>query len=270
MPTGPRNLITDVSGLLVGNASDTVLKSGVTVLTSDHPFRASVDIRGGAPGTRDTALLEPERTVDQIDALVLSGGSAFGLGAAEGVMAALRAAGRGFAVGPVHVPIVPTAIIFDLANGGAKDWVESSYPALGRSAFDAAAPTFEIGTAGAGVGALTARLKGGLGSTSARVGEWTVGALVVANPIGHVSPPGSRQFWAGAFEEGAEFGNLGAPRSTGPIGLGDTKLGAGIGSGGNTTIAIVATDAPLDKVALRRLAVAAQDGIARAIVPAHT
>lgn len=167
MRPGPRNLITDVAGLRVGNAADAALKSGVTVLTADAPFACGVHVMGGAPGTRETDLLAPDRLVEQVDALVLAGGSAFGLGACDGVMAGLRAAGRGFAVGPVRVPIVPGAILFDLLNGGDKDWDESPYPALGRQAYEAAGPAIALGSHGAGTGALTAQWKGGLGSASA-------------------------------------------------------------------------------------------------------
>lgn len=168
---GPRNLITDVPGVLVGNASDAVLKSGVTVLTAQKPFVAGVDIRGGAPGTREIGLLAPDKLVQTVDALVLSGGSAFGLDAASGVMDRLAALGRGYRVGAVHVPIVPAAILFDLNNGGRKDWASNPYRGLGEAALDAAAPDFGIGSQGAGTGALTARVKGGLGSASVRVGE---------------------------------------------------------------------------------------------------
>lgn len=162
MRPGLRNLITDVSGIGVGNADDPVLSSGVTVLTADAPLRAAVHVMGGAPGTRETDLLAPDKLVDGVDALVLSGGSAFGLAACDGVMAGLRAAGRGYAVGTARVPIVPGAIIFDLLNGGDKTWTNNPYPTLGRAAHAAAAPDFAIGTAGAGTGASTATLKGGL------------------------------------------------------------------------------------------------------------
>ncbi len=272
MKPGPRNLITDVEGLRVGNASDATLKSGVTCLVSDRPFTAAVDIRGGAPGTRDIALLAPDKTVSAVDALVLSGGSAFGLDAASGVMDALKAAGRGFAVGPVRVPIVPAAIIFDLLNGGRKDWRGNPYSALGLEAFGRASHDFDIGTSGAGTGALTARWKGGLGSASLVLPSgYTVGALVVVNPVGCVTSPGSRAFWAGGFELGGEFGGLGAPQAPyPPLGLSETKLSVSHGEGANTTIAIVATDCVLDKAALTRMATAAHDGMARAIQPSHT
>ena len=138
MRPGPRNLITDIPGLLVGNAEDHAVKTGATVLLSDTPFTAAVHVMGGAPGTRETDLLAPDKTVQQIDALVLSGGSAFGLDAASGVADGLRAAGRGFDVGGQRVPIVPGAIVFDLLNGGDKDWRDNPYKRLGRAALEAA------------------------------------------------------------------------------------------------------------------------------------
>lgn len=280
MIPGPRNLITDVPGILVGNAQDAGLKSGGTVLTSDRPFTASVHVMGGAPGTRETDLLAPDKSVAKIDALVLSGGSAFGLDACSGVMDALRANGRGFPVGPARVPLVPGAIIFDLLNGGGKGWEENPYRALGRAAFEAAAEEFSLGTAGAGTGALTAMVKGGLGSASLVLDSGvTVGALVAANPLGAVTTPGERHFWAAPFEIGDEFGGLGPDPSAG-LGrsLDSRKLAAVQKLGGgaplpeeraNTTIAIVATDAALSKAQCQRLATAAHDGIGRAIVPAH-
>ena len=141
---GPRNRITDVPGVRVGNASDARLKSGVTVLTAERPFVAAVDIRGGAPGTRETDLLAPGRLVPEVDAIVLAGGSVFGLAAASGVADRLRGLGRGFRAGPAPgliVPIVPAAILFDLANGGDKAWEENPYPGLGAAALAAAAGT---------------------------------------------------------------------------------------------------------------------------------
>lgn len=265
MRPGPRNLITDVRGLRVGNAEDYRIKTGVSVLTADAPFTASVHVMGGAPGTRDTELLSPETLVQTVDALVLSGGSAFGLDAAAGVMAALRAQGRGFRVHVQAVPIVPGAIIFDLANGGAKDWSDSPYPALGATALEAASEDFAIGTAGAGTGAITANLKGGLGSTSAVLASGvTVGALVAANPVGQVTAGNDPAFWAGAFEEGTEFGGLGPATAT------QDWFPTKVEQRGHTTIAIVATDMALTQAQAKRLAMMAQDGIARAVVPAHT
>lgn len=266
MHPGPLNLITDVEGLRVGNAGDARLKSGVTVLTAEAPFACGVHVMGGAPGTRETDLLAPDRLVQAVDALVLSGGSAFGLGAAEGVMAGLRTAGRGFAVGAARVPIVPAAILFDLLNGGDKGWEDSPYPALGRRALESAGTRFDLGTAGAGTGAMTARCKGGLGSASAVMEDGvTVGALVAVNALGSVTAP-SGQFWAAPWEMGAEFGGLGLG---GPFDPGGEPVPQKR-QGEATTIAIVATDAGLDKAGLTRMAVGAHDGLARAILPSHT
>ncbi|MFN3280124.1 MAG: P1 family peptidase [Tabrizicola sp.] len=266
MRPGPLNLITDVPGLRVGNADDARLASGVTVLTADRPFVAAVHVMGGAPGTRETDLLAPDRMVQEVDAIFLSGGSAFGLDAGQGVMQALRAAGRGFAVGPVAVPIVPGAIVFDLLNGGEKDWTESPYPRLGREAFKAAAQDFALGTAGAGFGAMTGNLKGGLGSASCVLPSGlTVGALVVVNALGQATVGETPHFWAAPWEEGAEFGGLGpAPRIPQEAPLPRKRIGEA------TTIAIVATDAALTKTEAQRMATAAHDGMARALVPSHT
>jgi len=267
MRPGPRNLITDVPGMLVGNAADARLKSGVTVLTSDAPFTAGVHVMGGAPGTRETDLLAPDRLVQQVDALVLSGGSAFGLDAAGGVADALRSRGRGYAVGDHRVPIVPAAILFDLGNGGAQDWSVNPWRQLGADALEASAAGFRLGTEGAGTGALTRGLKGGLGSASAVLeGGWTVGALVAVNAMGSVTAGPSGQFWAAPWELEAEFGGLGLPERFDP----GAEPAASKTRGGATTIAIVATDARLDQAQATRLAVTAQDGMARAIVPSHT
>ena len=266
MRPGPRNLITDIPGLMVGNADDPVLRSGVTVLTADTPFTAAVHVMGGAPGTRETDLLAPDKLVEGVDALFLAGGSAFGLDAGQGVMQGLRASGRGFAVGPVRVPIVPGAIVFDLLNGGDKGWTDSPYPALGRAAFDQASTDFALGTAGAGFGAATGTLKGGVGSASCVLPSgMTVGALVVVNALGQATVGNTGHFWAAPFEEGAEFGGLGpAPMSRHDAPLPRKRMGEA------TTIAIVATDAVLTKAQAQRMAVAAHDGMARALVPSHT
>jgi len=276
MKSGPHNLITDIPGLLVGNADDTTLKSGSTVLFADKPFYAAVDVRGGAPGTRETDLLAPDKLVQRIDAISLSGGSAFGLDAASGVMQELHQAGRGFEVEDVRVPLVSAAIVFDLLNGGNKNWTDSPYKQLGRQAMLAASTEpFALGSHGAGSGANTANLKGGLGSASVVMPDGhLVGALVVVNARGSVVTPAaggtgnvSEYFWASAFELGNEFGGRGLPAHLGTPALTDTSLSD---TPGNTTIAIVATDAPMSVGQLKRLAVAAHDGIARAIVPAHT
>jgi L-aminopeptidase/D-esterase-like protein len=267
--TGPLNLISDVAGLRVGNAEDVRLRSGITAVVFDRATVAAVDVRGGGPGTRETDLLAPENTVQTVDALVLSGGSAFGLDAATGVQARLRQHRRGFVIGPAVVPIVPAATMFDLANGGNKDWgAFSPYGDLGVAAFDAAAIEFTIGSAGAGFGATTADLRGGLGSASAVSPEGhTVGALVVVNAVGQAIVGDGPHFWAAPYEVGDEFGGLGWPERLSPEALAPRTKSA---PAGNTTIAIVATDAALSKPQARRLAVTAQDGLARAIRPVHT
>lgn len=267
MRPGPRNLITDVPGLFVGNAQDTVLKSGVTVVSGEAPLMAGVNVMGGAPGTRETDLLAPDKTVEQVNALVLSGGSAFGLAAADGVSSALRAAGIGFAVGPHVVPIVPAAIVFDLANGGDKKWETNPYPALGEAAHDALSTEFSLGSIGAGTGATTVNLKGGLGSASLVLPSGhTVGALVVVNALGSATVDDSPHFHAAPCELDEEFGGLGPKITHNAAKTPPTKLAPG----GATTIAIVATDAALNKPGCTRLATAAQDGMARALWPSHT
>lgn len=272
-----RNLITDIKGLKVGNASDDKLKSGTTALVCDHPMVASCSVLGGAPGTRDTELLQPEQTVEAIDALVLSGGSAYGLDAAGGVQGWLRNQGRGFAIGPVQVPIVPAAIIFDLINGGEKDWQrQSPYWELGWQAAEHADDDFSIGSVGAGTGALTAGLKGGLGSASFLTEDGiTIAALVVVNALGKATMGDSGYFWAASFEKGDEFGGNGLPLEM-PAGIDEpiTKMNAmREGAGGhhaNTTIGIIATDAKLTKAQAKRLSIMAHDGFARALWPSHT
>ncbi len=271
MQPGSKNLITDVEGLRVGNASDTSLKSGATVLTADTPFTASVAVMGGAPGTRETDLLQPDKSVAAVDALVLSGGSAYGLDACSGVSDALRAAGRGFRVGTAIIPLVPGAIIFDLLSGGDKNWAHNPYRELGRAAHDAAAPDFAIGSEGAGTGAMTAMMKGGLGSASLVLPNGiTVGALVAANPMGSVTTPGDRHFWAAPFEINGEFGGLGPDPASGLGRNLDSRKITAMLERANTTIAIIATDATLDKAQCQRVAWAAHDGIGRACVPAHS
>ncbi|MEM6371749.1 MAG: P1 family peptidase [Pseudomonadota bacterium] len=271
MIPGAQNAITDIPGLLVGNAQDDVLKSGVTVLTADVPFTASVSVLGGAPGTRETDLLAPDKSVAQVDALVLSGGSAYGLDACSGVVDGLRAAGRGYRVGSVIIPLVPSAIVFDLLSGGDKDWVSSPYPALGRAALDGACASTPIGSVGAGTGAMTAMMKGGLGTASLVLDNGiTVAALVAANPMGSVTTPGDRHFWAAPYEIDAEFGGIGPDPVTGLGRSIESRKLTAMMERANTTIAIVATDAALDKAQCQRLAIAAHDGIARACVPAHS
>jgi len=271
MTPGPRNLITDVPGLLVGNASSVEMKTGTTVLSADKPFTASVSVLGGAPGTRETDLLAPDKSVAQIDALVLSGGSAYGLDACSGVSDALRAQGRGYRVADAVIPLVPGAIIFDLLSGGDMGWAENPYRDLGRAAYADLLDDFELGTVGAGTGAMTAMMKGGLGSASLRLPNGiTVGALVAANPMGAVTTPGDRHFWAAPFEIGDEFGGLGTDPASGLGRSLQSRKTAGMLERANTTIAIVATDAALTKSECQRMAVMAHDGIGRACIPAHT
>ena len=271
MIPGSRNLITDVAGLRVGNAQDHRLKSGTTVLVGDRPFIAAVDVMGGAPGARETELLAPDKSVEAVDALFLSGGSAFGLDAGSGVMDGLRRMGRGFRVEHATIPIVPGAILFDMINGGDKDWTENPYRALGAEALAAADIDFALGTFGAGTGALTANLKGGLGSASMVLDNGvTVGVLVAANPTGCVTVGDRPNFWAAPFELDGEFGGRGT--FAGPVPYADTTRTKRDGTRqlANTTIGIVATDAILTKAQAKRLAVAAQDGIARGVSPSHT
>jgi D-aminopeptidase len=265
----PRNLLTDVAGLTVGNAHDVRLRSGVTVLLAERPLTAAVDVRGGGPGTRETDALGLAGTVETAHAFVLSGGSAFGLAAATGVQSWLAERGVGFAIGPVRVPIVPQAIVFDLLNGGDKQWGrQPPYERLAIEACDAAGVDFALGSAGGGYGATTAGCKGGLGSASAMV-SWgaTVGALVVVNAVGSVTIGDGPHFWAAPFEVGDEFGGHGQPAR---LGADDRRIRLKGGLRENTTIAVVATDARLSKPQCHRLAIAAQTGLARAIHPVHT
>lgn len=271
MQPGPKNLITDVQGLKVGHAQDAALKSGTTVLSADTPLTSSVHVMGGAPGSRETDLLDPDKSAPGVDAFVLSGGSAFGLDAASGVMQGLREKGRGFPVHRARVPIVPAAIIFDLINGGDKTWTTSPYPALGEAALSSADATFALGSHGAGIGAMSAMLMGGTGSASLVLESGVrVGALMIANPIGSVTTPGERHFWAAPFEIDGEFGGLGPdPRAGLGRAMKSDKITAMMRQA-NTTIGIVATDAKLTKAQCKRMAIAAHDGIARACMPAHT
>jgi L-aminopeptidase/D-esterase-like protein len=271
--TGQRNLITDVAGLRVGNANDHKVNSGVTAILCDPGATAAVQVLGGAPGTRETDLLEPHNTVQSVNGLVLSGGSAFGLDAASGAQAYLREQGIGFEVGPHRIPILPAAILFDLINGGDKDWGRyPPYRELGYQAAASASEDFAIGSQGAGMGALTAALKGGLGSASFVTPDGhVVGALVAVNPMGSATISGTRHFWAAPFELGDEFGGLGLP-SPMPDDASDLRIKfRDMQRGGaNTTIAVVATDAVLTKAEAKRLAIAAHAGFARAIWPSHT
>lgn len=260
--SGPANLITDVAGLRIGNAHDPRLASGVTVAVFDEPAVASVAVVGGAPAGRDQECLEPDRSLERIDAIVLSGGSGFGLDAASGVQAWLRERGRGLPVRTVRVPIVPSAILFDLLNGGDKEWGRyPPYRELGYAACEAAAGSFALGTAGAGYGATTVDLKGGLGSVSARTSTGhMVGAIVAVNALGSALIGPGPHFWAAPFERDDEFGGLGWPSRF--DGLQDRPSWKG---GPATTIGAVATDATLTKAQAKRLAIIAATGLAKAL-----
>ncbi|RDV05269.1 P1 family peptidase [Undibacter mobilis] len=264
-----RNLITDVAGLRVGHAHDEKLASGSTVILFDRPVTAAVDVRGGGPGTRETALLDPAQTLEHADAIVLSGGSAFGLDAPSGTQAFLREKGRGFRIGSAIVPIVPGAIMFDLLNGGDKNWDRyPPYREFGYEATRTASVDFALGSVGAGLGATTVNFKGGVGSASAKTpGGITVGAIVVINAVGTAVVGDGPHFWAAPFEKNGEFGGRGMPSQFSPS---DLAIRAKGGPQENTTIAMIATDAKLSKAQCNRLAVMAQDGLARAIYPVHS
>lgn len=263
-----KNLITDIPGFQVGHAHDEKLGSGVTALIFETPAVASVAVHGGAPGLRDAALLEPEMSVERIDALVLSGGSVYGLDSMGGVLAFLRESGRGFAVRDIKVPIAPGAILFDLLNGGDKNFGrEPIYWRLGYRAATAAAADFPLGSVGAGYGATTADLKGGLGSASATASSgFRIGALVAVNAVGKATIGDGPHFWAAPYEQNGEFGGLGLPTPWPSDALNLRIKGE---ASENTTIAIVATDAALTKPEAKRLAIMAHDGMARALRPSH-
>ncbi len=275
---GPRNLITDVDGVLVGNAHDAHVRTGVTVILAPQRAVAGVDMRGGAPGTRETDALDPINLVDAVDAIVLSGGSVYGLDAASALTNWLGARGVGYRLGSskISAPIVPSAVLFDLANGGDKSWGElPPYRALAIDACKTASDRFELGTQGAGFGALAGAYKGGLGSASIMAGNGlAIGALVAVNAVGSPVIPGSSCFWAAPFEINGEFGSRTQSEGTN-LALGypfeNSKLSATSARGPlNTTIAVVATNANLTPAEAKRFAIMSQDGLARALRPSHT
>ena len=267
-----KNLLTDVAGVRVGHADDEALASGVTAVVFDRPAIAAMDVRGGGPGTREGALLDPVNVVEKIDAIALSGGSAFGLEAGAGVQAWLAEQGRGFQVRGAIIPIVPGAICFDLLNGGNKQWGRfAPYRDLGYEAAATAVTEFALGSVGAGLGANVANLKGGLGSASATTETGLrVGALAVVNAVGSTTIGDGPWFWAAPFEIGDEYGGRGLPSSfTAEMRSMRLKGAAAANAGENTTLAIVVTDAMLTKPQAKRLAMMAQTGFARAIYPVH-
>ena len=267
-----KNLLTDISGVHVGHAHDATIATGVTAILFDTPAVASIDVRGGGPGTREDALLQPESTVEAIDGIALSGGSAFGLDAAGGVQAWLAEQGRGLRIREAVIPIVPGAICFDLLNGGDKAWGRfSPYRDLGYAAACAASGDFALGSVGAGLGAAIANFQGGLGSASAQTESGvTVGALAVVNAVGSVTVGDGPWFWAAPFEQDNEFGGRGQPPSFTPDMLrARLKGGPAATNAENTTLVVVVTDAVLTKPQAKRLAMIAHTGMARAIYPVH-
>jgi L-aminopeptidase/D-esterase-like protein len=270
--TGEKNLITDVPGIKVGNAQDENLRSGVTVVKPDDPAVASVDVRGGGPGSRETEALNSDCLVDVVHAVVLSGGSAYGLDAAGGVMSYLAKQKIGFQLEDAIIPIVPSAILFDLLNGGDKAWGDvSPYAALGQKAAGLCDTDFKLGNEGAGIGAVAGGIKGGLGSSSFVYNDdnnkITIGAIAAVNSMGSVTMPDSSVMWAAPFEQNHELGGQKAPEENARYNL-DYTFELPVGK--NTTLAIVATDAILTKPQARRVAIMAQDGLARAIRPIHS
>jgi L-aminopeptidase/D-esterase-like protein len=276
---GARNLITDVPGLRVGHSADERARTGVTALLCATDWVAGIDVRGGGPGIRESEALAPENLVGRAHAIVLAGGSVFGLAAADGVACALCAQGVGLHLRPgsLAIPIVPCAVLHDLANGGDKDWGGAPpYRDLGIEAAAAAGADFALGSVGAGRGAQAGLGKGGLGSASLDLGEGLiVGALVAVNSVGSVFMPDGKTFWAWAFELDGELGGAAPPGAgmdlSDPI-ADDSRL-AQLGrlqAGANTTLGVVACTADLSTAECKRVAMMAHDGIARAVRPAHT
>ncbi|SNS74514.1 P1 family peptidase [Rhodococcoides kyotonense] len=278
MGAGPKDSLTDVAGLLVGHHHqidpDARLGSGAatgcTVVRALGGAVAAVDVRGGGPGTRETDLLDPSHSVQQVNSILLTGGSAYGLAAADGVMRWLEEHGHGIAMGSPDqvVPIVPAAVIFDLPVG---DWTVRPTAEFGYRAAAAAAADFATGSVGAGVGARAGVLKGGVGTASTVIDGGpadgvTVGALIVTNPVGSVFDPRTGLPWGVGSQGSQAFGM----RTPDVHELWNANALAPKGTALNTTIGVVATDVDLSASACKRVAVAAHDGLARAIRPAHS
>jgi L-aminopeptidase/D-esterase-like protein len=276
---GPKNLITDIAGLKVGHATSEHARSGATTLLCGAGWAAAVDVRGGGPGTRETDALAPENLVGRAHAVVLAGGSVFGLAAADGVAALLSTQGVGLQLrsGSPAIPIVPCAVLHDLANGGDKNWgLSPPYRDLGLRAAGEAGTEFALGSVGAGRGAMAGLRKGGIGSASLDLhGGLMVGALVALNSVGSALMPDGKTYWAWGYELEGEFGGGGPPQQS--MDLSDPApdesrlLAIGrLTRGVNTTLAVIACTADLNTVECKRVAMMAQDGIARAVRPAHT
>lgn len=253
----------------IHHAHDAAARSGVTVLIPDAPLSCAVDMRGGGPATRETDAVGPDATLGIAHAVVLSGGSVFGLAAADTVAAMLSARGAGLALvpGTPPVPIVPAACLYDLNNGGAKGWgAVPPYAVLAREALAKDPDTGAMGSVGAGFGAMAGAWRGGFGTASAEHDGVIVTAHVATNAIGSPLMPDGRTFWAWPFEREGEFGGR-TPGAMPPL----PALPADIKGGGATATCIgaVTVGAPLSRMALRRIAVMAQDGLARALRPSH-
>jgi len=263
-----------LSGYRIGQAHDARVKTGVTVILPDAPATASVDVRGGGPGTREISALQDGGLIDQVHAIVLSGGSVYGLAAADAVTTWLGAQRIGYDTGREGVPvspIVPSAILFDNANGGDKDWgIEPPFRALALQACEGLTRNVAEGAFGAGHGATAGLYLGGLGIATETVDGINVQAVIAANPVGSPYLPGTKCPHAWAYERGDEFGNIKPPadyKHTEPT---DTKLSFLKAAGQSTVIGAILTDAALSQKQLKRLAIMAQDGITMAVQPAHT
>lgn len=283
---GSRNLITDVSGVQVGHAEDYKIGTGVTVITGDNPFSAAVDVRGGGPGTRETDMLSLENSIGRADAIVLSGGSAYGLDASSEIQDLLRDDGKGYQLGKAIIPLVPSAVIFDLnINDNPhvnKIGHRSPWRNLANQAYKSCSNNFLLGSYGAGCGATTATLKGGQGSSSwkqkySNGQEYTVGAIVINNAVGNPLLNKGPCFLSGYLEIDKEFGGYGTSNENFDHVIRSKRLPRSIGIAdtfnqisSNTVIGVVATDAPLSRINLKRLAIMAHDGIAKSLSPAHT
>lgn len=261
-----------IAGVRIGHAADAKVNTGTTVCLFDKPSVASVHIMGAAPGTRETELLSAEFTVDHVDALVLSGGSAYGLDAAGGCQAWLREHNRGIPLDPVRIPIAPCAILFDMRNDGDKNWGRySPYRELGYEASCNVTTTPSLGRVGCATGAATATTPGGFGMAASKlVNGAQIFAAAAVNAAGSPLIADGQHFWAAPFEEDAEFGGYGYPHPwPADAKIGRTKSGQRV-AGANTTLAIVVTDAVLSSAQAKRIAISAHDGFARALYPVHT